>query len=105
MQIQVNTDKNISGNEASAQNFEDILRRILGRFSDQITRIEAHLSDDNSAATFGVTDKHCLLEVRLAGQQPIASRAQAQTVEQAVTDAARKMISLLETDLGRRDKR
>jgi len=105
MQIQINTDKNISGHEALAQSVKDVLMSVLSRFSDQITRIEVHLSDDNSAANSGITDKRCLLEVRLAGQQPIAVSEQAQTVEQAVTGAAHKMVNLLETNLGKRGKR
>lgn len=68
MQIQTNTDRNISRHEALAQNVEEILERLLGRFSDQITRVEAHLSDENGATKSGVADKRCLLEVRLAGQ-------------------------------------
>ena len=104
MQIQINTDKNVSGHEALAQSVEDVLRRVLSRFSDQITRIEVHLSDENSAAKSGMTDKRCLLEVRLAGLQPIAVSEQAQTVGQAVTGAAQQMVHLLETELGKRGK-
>ena len=40
MQIQVNTDKNISGHEALAQNVEDTLHQVLARFADHITRLE-----------------------------------------------------------------
>ncbi len=40
MQIQINTDKNISGQDALAQSVEDVLRSDLSRFSDQITRID-----------------------------------------------------------------
>jgi len=105
MQVQINTDKNISGDEAFAQSVEDVLRRVLSRFSDQITRIEVHLSDENSAAKSGMTDKRCLLEVRLAGQQPIVVSEQAQSVEQAVKGAAKKMVNLLETELGKQGKR
>ena len=105
MQIQINTDKNISGHEALAQSIKDVLRSILNRFSDQITRIEVHLSDDNSATKSGIIDKHCLLEVRLAGQQPITVSARAQTAERATVGAAKKMVNLLETELGRLEKR
>lgn len=105
MQVQINTDKNISGDEVFAQSVEDVLRRVLSRFSDQITRIEVHLSDANSAAKSGMTDMRCLLEVRLAGQQPIAVSEQAQSVEQAVKGAAKKMVNLLETELGKQGKR
>ncbi len=104
MQIQINTDKNISGDEEVSQNVEDTLRRVLGRFSDRITRIEVHLSDENSASKSGITDKRCLLEVRLAGQQPIVVNDQAQSIEKAVTGAGQQMVNLLETELGKRGK-
>ena len=68
MQIQINTDKNISAHEALAQSVENDLRADLSGFSDDITRIEVHLSDENSAAKSGMMDKRCLLEVRLAGE-------------------------------------
>jgi hypothetical protein len=104
MQIQINTDKNISGDETFSQSIEDVLRFDLGRFSDQITRIEVHLSDENSEAKSGMMDKRCLLEVRLAGEHPIAVNENAQTVEDAVTGATKKMLHLLETELGKRGK-
>lgn len=105
MQIQINTDKNISGHEVLAKSIEDILKNALNRFSDQITRIEVHLKDDNSAAKSGMMDKHCLLEVRPTGQQPITVSAQGQTVEQSAAGAAKKMVNLLETELGKRGQR
>lgn len=104
MQIQVNTDKNISGHEALAQNVEDILTRVLARFAPQITRLEVHLSDENSASKSGVVDKRCLLEARLAGRDPTSVNNTALTVEQAVTGAAQKMVSLLDSQLGKLGK-
>ena len=104
MQIQINTDKNISAHEALAQSVENDLRADLSGFSDDITRIEVHLSDENSAAKSGMMDKRCLLEVRLAGEQPITVSEQAQTIEEAVTGATQKMVSLLETEQGKRGK-
>ena len=101
MKIEINTDKNIPGQEALAQSVETILEQVLARFSDQITRIEVHLSDENSAAKSGMADKRCLLEVRLAGRKPEAVRVQAQTVDQAVMGAAQKMASSLESELGK----
>ena len=104
MQIQINTDKNISGQYALVQSVEDILKSDLSRFSDQITRIEVHLSDEDSSAKSGMTDKRCLLEVRLAGERPIAISEQAETIEEAVTDATQQMVNLLETELVKRGK-
>ncbi|MEO6699591.1 MAG: HPF/RaiA family ribosome-associated protein [Paraperlucidibaca sp.] len=101
MQIQINTDKNISGNEAFAHSVEEVLKHVLSRFSDQITRVEAHFSDVNSSAKSGAPDKRCLLEVRVAGQQPIAVSEQAQSLDQAVKSAAHQMVHLLESKLGK----
>ena len=104
MKIQINTDKNIPGNEALTHSVETILEQVLARFSDQITRIEVHLSDENSAAKSGMPDKRCLLEVRLAGRQPASVSEQAQTVDQAVRGAAQKMVSSLESEMGKLGK-
>ncbi len=104
MHIQINTDKNISGNEAMTQSAEEILGRVLSRFAGQITRLEVHLSDENSTSKSGVIDKRCMLEARLAGREPTSVSDLALTIEQAVTGAARKMVSLLETELGKLGK-
>ncbi|WP_137227194.1 HPF/RaiA family ribosome-associated protein [Shewanella sp. MEBiC00475] len=105
MQIQINTDKNISGQDSLAKHVEDGLRSDLNRFSDQITRIEVHLSDENSSAKSGNKDKRCLLEVRLAGERPIATSEHAATLGDAITFATEQMIKLLDTELGKRGKR
>ena len=104
MQIQVNTDRNISGNDSLAQTVEEILERLLARFANQITRLEVHLSDENSTSKSGVVDKRCLLEARLAGRDPTSVSDLALTVEQAVTGAAHKMVSLLESELDKLGK-
>jgi hypothetical protein len=101
MHIQVNTDKNIAGQEAITQSIEEIFSRVLERFADQITRLEVHLSDEDSASKSGVADKRCLLEARLAGRDPVSVSDIALTVEQAANGAAKKMVSLLESELGK----
>ncbi len=104
MQIQVNTDRNISGDDSLAETVGEILERLLARFANQITRLEVHLSDENSTSKSGVVDKRCLLEARLAGRDPTSVSDVALTVEQAVTGAAHKMVSLLESELGKLGK-
>jgi hypothetical protein len=105
MHIQINTDKNISGNEAMTQSVQEILDHVLARFAGQITRLEVHLSDENSASKSGMIDKRCLLEARLAGREPVSVSDLALTIEQAVTNAAHKMVSLLGSELGKLGKR
>ncbi|EIK42908.1 hypothetical protein O59_001189 [Cellvibrio sp. BR] len=104
MQIQVNTDKNIPGKEGLARQIEGILSKNLGRFSAQLTRVEVHLSDENGAKS-GRKDKRCLLEARLAGREPAAVTGEAGTIEQAVAGASQKMVSLLDSELGKLSKR
>jgi ribosome-associated translation inhibitor RaiA len=101
MLIQINTDSNIEGNDALAQQVEAVVRDTLDRFSERITRIEVHLSDENSDKKFGAKDKRCLLEARLAGRRPIAASHQAATLEQAVDGAVKQLKRSLESILGR----
>lgn len=48
MQIQVNTDDNVEGREELVRQLEAEISRTLGRFGDHFTRVEVHLSDENS---------------------------------------------------------
>ena len=71
MQIQVNTDDNVKGNDELTRHVEAEIGAALSRFSDQLTRVEAHLSDENAGKSGGA-DKRCMLEARPAGKQPVA---------------------------------
>ncbi len=105
MQIQVNTDSNIEGDNALNRQVETTLRETLDHFSKHITRVEVHLRDENSASKSGTEDKRCLLEVRLRDHQPIAVSHHASTLDQAVDGAAKKMKRLLVSTFGRLDNR
>jgi len=95
MQIQINTDSNIEGSEEFAAHIRGAVESSLGRFSDRITRIEVHLSDENGDKS-GQDDKRCMLEVRLEGRQPTVVTHQAASMHQAVDGAADKMKRSLE---------
>lgn len=101
MQIQINTDHNIEGDEKLAQEVETAVRDVLGHFSSQLTRVEVHLSDENSDQKSGTEDKRCLLEARPAGHQPLSASDHAATLELAVDGAAHKLKHVLESTLGR----
>lgn len=100
MKIQVNTDNTIQGREDVVRLVTSSVEGAVGRHSDRITRVEAHLSDTNSHKP-GDNDKRCVLEVRLAGLQPIAVSHEAATLEQAVSEAAGKLERLVDRTLGR----
>src|SRR4029077_2258052 len=100
MQIQVNTDNNITGREDVVRLVHSSVEGAVGRFSDRITRVEAHLSDTNSHKSKG-DDKRCMFEARLAGYQPFAVCHEAATIEIAVTNAAEKLKPAIERKMAR----
>ncbi len=100
MKIQLNTDVNIDGNEALAADISATIEQVLEHFSEHITRVEVHLSDENGARS-GQQDHRCMLEARLEGRQPVAVTEHAATLEQAVQGAAHKLSHLLNSTLGR----
>jgi len=100
MKIQLNTDVHIDGTEALAAQVSATVEEALERFSEHVTRVEVHLSDENGGKS-GQQDQRCMLEARLEGRQPIAVTDHAATLEQAVNGAAHKLARLLDNTLGR----
>lgn len=100
MQIQINTDHNLKVHDSEAGQLKDIVKGVLGRFAEHITRLEIHLSDEN-ASKRGQDDKRCLLEARPEGRKPTAVSHQAATLILAVEGAAEKMARAIDSDLGR----
>ncbi len=100
MQIQLNTDESVDGREALGRHAEEVVRRTLGRFSDDVTRVEIHLSDVNGQKA-GENDKRCLMEARVAGRQPIAVTEQANSLHQAIDGAAQKLKRSLDSTLSK----
>ncbi len=100
MQVQVNTDKNIEGGgERLAEYVKTTLSARLRRFGAQITRVEAHLSDESSHKSHG-SDKKCVLEARPAGLQPVVVTHLAATLDQAISGAAEKLERVLDSTFG-----
>lgn len=100
MNIQFNTDSNITGNEKLEAYINSSISDELVLYSDHITRIEIHLSDENGDKK-GQKDKRCMLEARLEKREPIAVTSHAQTIEESVSEALDKLKSSLETIIGR----
>lgn len=100
MQIQVNTDDNIDGDDALITQLEGEIRDSFSRFAGQITRVEMHLSDKN-AGKGGSDDQRCMIEVRPSGQQPVAVTHDGPTIPEATAGALQKMQSKLQSSFGR----
>jgi ribosome-associated translation inhibitor RaiA len=100
MLIQVNTDRHIDGHETFATQVRAVVESAASRFSDQITRVEVHLSDENGNKS-GQDDKRCMMEARLEGRPPLAVTHEAATLGQAIDGAAERLTRLIEHTLGR----
>ena len=103
MQIQINTGHNIKIHEAFAAEVSGIVESALSRFSDDITRVEVHLGDENGDKKVGHEAMRCMLEARIKGRQPIAVTSHASTLDEAVNGAADKLARLIEHTIGRQD--
>jgi|SRR5690554_6194048 ribosome-associated translation inhibitor RaiA len=104
MQVLVRTDHNL--NSGHLQNYvESAVTAAVGRFGQQVTRVEAHVGDDNSRSKSGANHIRCMLEARVAGAQPVAVTHQAEEVTLAVDGAADKLLKALESTLGKLDDR
>lgn len=100
MTIQVNTDKNIEGREQLIAYVESIVKEGLNRYSENITRVEVHLSDENGSKE-GTEDKRCLIEVKVEKLNPIVASELALTLHKAVDGATAKIKKSLESKIGK----
>jgi ribosome-associated translation inhibitor RaiA len=103
MQIQVNTDRNVEGSAGLTEQVEVAVDAALGRFGERITRIEVHLSDDNSKAKSREGDMRCVMEARPAGLQPITVSHLGDTLKQALEGAASKLEKTLKRTFEKRE--
>lgn len=100
MDVQINTANNVAGREALTQQLEETVRARLSRFSEQLTRVEVHVSDENGDRG-GVHDKRCVIEVRPAGREPISVTDQAGSIDQAASGALNKAATALDRTFGK----
>ena len=71
----------------------------LARFAERLTRVEVFVKDVN--ASKGGVDKHCAIESRPRGLDPVAVDHNAENVHDAVHGAVGKMQRALETRFGK----
>ena len=100
MQINIRTDKTIERHQGLDEHVQSVVAAAVGRFGEHITRIEVHLSDENSQKSADGGNR-CLLEARVTGYQPIAVSDHSVHLHQAITGAADKLKRAIESALGR----
>ncbi|MCS6864097.1 MAG: HPF/RaiA family ribosome-associated protein [Gemmataceae bacterium] len=103
MLVQVSTDNHIDGSLELKQKVQAEVEAGLARFRNRLTRAEVHLSDENSTVRKGSDAIRCRLEARPASHQPVVVSADADTVDQAVAAAIKKMQRLLDSTFDKLD--
>lgn len=101
MQVQVNTDNHVEGREKLIDHVEGVIRDAVDRYEGEVTHVEAHLGDVNSAEKSGASDMRCMLEARVAGTKNIAVKHQADSLHLAIEGAADKLTKALDSALGK----
>lgn len=104
MLVQINSDNQINANEAMTADLEADVRRRLDRYADRLTRVEVHLRDLDGGRD-GSADKQCTIEARPMGLDPLTASATAATLALAMSDAAAKLLVVLDRSFGKQTSR
>ena len=105
MQVQINSDNNISMHNRLSDSIGAYVNNLLQRFDPYLTRVEVHLTGENVRKP-GPKDKRCVLEARAKRHQSLVVTNKSTDIEDAFSGAAAKMHRQLETTYGRlADKR
>lgn len=105
MQVIINPADDVHLSDAFSDHIHRSLGKVDARFGDWLTRTEAFIKDVNGPK--GGVDKHCRLEARPRGSEPVVIDHQDQDAYTCVTRAAEKLGKALERrrgQLGARDR-
>ncbi len=91
MQVIINSNNQVDLNKDRIQDLETTVADAMERFSSWITRVEVHLTDENSASKGGSDDIRCLMEARPAHQQPVSIEVRASTVDHAIAEGTKTL--------------
>jgi ribosomal subunit interface protein len=100
MHIQIHTN-GVQTSDALNERATHSIEAAMKVWRDQVTRVEAHLHDDNGSKAG--RDKRCVLEIRLAGLQPMAVEAVGDDMYKVIDDAAGKAERAVRHKLERHD--
>lgn len=105
MLVQFNTDDHVDGSAEVEAEIVERVSHILSHFEKHLTRLEIHLTDENSGAKGGSADIRCTLEARVTAMDPVVVSHDAGHPNQAADGAARRMRSALDRALGKAGRR
>jgi hypothetical protein len=104
MVININAGHHIHGGESLEQHFKQMVLDSVEHYGEMVTRVNVNIKDVN-ADKHGSDDKHCAIEARLSGLKPTAVTCESDSVEAAVSGALDKLVSHLDSLLGKLNDR
>ncbi len=104
MQILVNSGNNVDSDQSLIEQVQSEVAHAVRWFEDRITRVQVHLTDENSEKG-GANDKKCVMEAHVSGRDPYAVSTHAGTIHDAYTEAAGKLQRSIKSDLDRIDEK
>ncbi len=103
MQIKVNTDSSIHGDERVKEFAREIVTSHIGHHIGRLTRVEVHLADVN-AQKGGPDEIRCTIEARPEGLRPMAVHDNNRDIEAALRAAGKKLRNLMDSEFGKLDR-
>lgn len=73
-----------------AEHLRAVVRDAVAQFGVHVTRVVAHIADENSSLKTSPDDIQCTLEVGLIGREPVTVNACAGNVDQAIHGVVEK---------------
>ena len=105
MQVLLNTDHHTDGKHEMADHLSAVVKDALAQFGDHVTRVVAHIADQNGSSKTTPDDIECTLEARLVGREPVVVKDRAGNVHQAISGAAGKLKRAVATVIEKHDPR
>ncbi len=105
MQVLLNTDHHTDGSHEMADHLTLVVKDAVAQFGEHVTRVVAHIADENSSAKTTSDEIQCTLEARLVGLEPVVVKDRAGSVHQAIHGAAGKLKRAVGTVLAKHDPR
>ena len=105
MQVFLNTDPHTDGRHEMVDHLTAVVKDALGRFGEHVTRVEAHIADENSHVKASPDEIQCTLEARLSGMEPVVVKDRAGNAHQAIQGAVGKLKRAVATVLEKHDPR
>jgi ribosomal subunit interface protein len=103
MIIQINAG-NVDHSQAIDEHVNQHVTDALRHLTDRITRVEVHLHDDNAGKS-GSQDKRCVMEARIAGQQPLAVDHQNDDLYKCIGETADKLGRAVKKQIDKLDEK